>query len=111
MLSLVWVLAGVVVPLSAQEPATDDELSRHLTTVRAQVEDQALNIARREELVLEMAGTLDRAAQALDRPGGSPSSLVGRDRAAGLVLEREYRPPPGAAAPIPGRGLSMGPSQ
>ena len=68
MLSLVWVLAGVVVSVSAQEPATDDELSRHLTTVRAQVEDQALNIARREELVLEMAGTLDRAAQSSTAP-------------------------------------------
>jgi len=63
-----WVLAGVVVSVSAQEVENDDELSRHLTTVRAQVEDRELGLGRREELVLEMAGTLDRAAQASPVP-------------------------------------------
>jgi hypothetical protein len=61
---LVWVLAAAEICVSAQEVPTDEELSRHLTLVRAQLEDQSLPIARREELALEMAATLDRAAQA-----------------------------------------------
>jgi tetratricopeptide (TPR) repeat protein len=65
---VVSVLAVVGVAVSAQDTPSDDELSRHLTTVRAQVEDRALHIARREELVLEMAATLDRTAQASSAP-------------------------------------------
>jgi tetratricopeptide (TPR) repeat protein len=64
---LIW-MAGTVASATAQDAPTDDELSRHLTTVRAQVEDQSLPVARREELVLEMAATLDRAAQASPGP-------------------------------------------
>jgi TolA-binding protein len=44
-------------------PPSDEDLSRQLTTVRAQVEDLAIDLARREELVLQMASTLDAAAQ------------------------------------------------
>ena len=41
----------------------DDELARHLTTIRSQIENVTIDLARREELALEMAATLDRAAQ------------------------------------------------
>ena len=47
----------------AQEPMAEDELARHLTTVRSQIENTTIAIDRREELTLDMAGTLDRAAQ------------------------------------------------
>ena len=49
--------------LCAQESGLDDELSQHLTTLKAQVEDTSLAIGQREALVQEMAGTLDRAAR------------------------------------------------
>jgi tetratricopeptide (TPR) repeat protein len=57
-----------VVAAAAQEPAHDAELSRHLTTVRSQIGDLALDPNRRGELVLDMAATLDRAAQAASDP-------------------------------------------
>src|SRR6266478_1033251 len=60
----VWGLIALIPVAGAQEPETDAELSRHVTTVRSQIEDPALDPARREELVLELSGTLDRAAQA-----------------------------------------------
>ncbi len=61
-----WIIAAAVV--SAQVPMDNDELSRHLTTVRSQIENTSLNLPRREELALEMAGTLDRAAQSSANP-------------------------------------------
>jgi tetratricopeptide (TPR) repeat protein len=59
---------------SGQEPPGDDELSRHLTTIRAQIENSTIDLDRREELALEMAATLDRAAQR------SPDAVVRRGR-------------------------------
>ncbi len=50
----------------AQEPAASAELEEHLATLNKQVEDTSLAISQRESLVQEMAGTLDRAAQAAD---------------------------------------------
>jgi hypothetical protein len=47
-----------------QDPAADAEIERHLTTVREQIGNNFLDLARREELALEMAATLDRSAQA-----------------------------------------------
>ncbi len=47
----------------AQEPTDDAELDRHLTTVREQVANSSLRLGRREDLALEMASTLDRAAE------------------------------------------------
>jgi len=41
----------------------DDELARHLTTIRSQIENLSLSVDRREDLALETADTLDRAAQ------------------------------------------------
>src|SRR5262245_34419708 len=46
---------------ATQDPAADAEIDGHLTTVREQVSNTFLDLARREELALEMAGTLDRA--------------------------------------------------
>ena len=53
---------------AAQEPVSDAELSRHLTAVRSQVADLTLDPNRRGELALDMAATLDRAAQAASDP-------------------------------------------
>ena len=47
----------------AQEPAPADELAMHLADLKQQIEDISLPIARRENLAIGMAGTLDRAAQ------------------------------------------------
>ena len=49
--------------LRTQEPAPGDELSQHLATLKAQVEDTSLAIGQRKALVQEMAGALDRAAR------------------------------------------------
>ena len=51
-----------------QVPMDDDELARHLTTVRSQIENVTIDLGRREELALEMAATLDRAAQSSPDP-------------------------------------------
>jgi tetratricopeptide (TPR) repeat protein len=66
-----WVAASTA---AVQVPVPDDELARHLTTIRSQLENLTIDIARREELALEMAATLDRAAQV------SPDSNVRRRR-------------------------------
>jgi hypothetical protein len=49
--------------LGAATAADDDELSQHLTAIRTQIENRTLSIERREDLALEAADTLDRAAQ------------------------------------------------
>jgi len=63
-----WWLAALTVAAAAQEPPADDELAHHLTAVRDQIENLTLDVSRREELTLDMAGTLDRAAQASTSP-------------------------------------------
>ena len=60
---LIMLVLGHYPALRAQEPAPGDELSQHLATLKAQVEDTSLAIGQREALVQEMAGTLDRAAR------------------------------------------------
>jgi hypothetical protein len=59
---------------AAQVPMADDELARHLTTIRSQIENVTIDVGRREELALEMAATLDRAGQS------SPDSDLRRRR-------------------------------
>jgi len=56
------------VATAAQQPPTDDELAQHLTAVRDQIENLTVEVPRREELTLEMAATLDRAAQSSTDP-------------------------------------------
>jgi hypothetical protein len=64
-----WAAGSPTHAATTQDVAADAEIERHLTTVRAQVANSLLGLARREELALEMAGTLDRAAQAAkDQP-------------------------------------------
>jgi tetratricopeptide (TPR) repeat protein len=64
-----WAAASPAPAATTQDPAADAEIERHLTTVRAQVANSSLDLAHREELAVEMAGTLDRAAQtAKDAP-------------------------------------------
>jgi len=63
-----WWLAALALAAAAQELSADDELARHLTVVRDQIENLTLDVSRREELTLEMASTLDRAAQSSTNP-------------------------------------------
>ena len=58
----------VVAAAMQQQPLSDSELSQHLTLVTAQIADQAIDPVRREELALDMAATLDRAAQSISDP-------------------------------------------
>ncbi|HZW32835.1 MAG TPA: hypothetical protein VFF52_19125, partial [Isosphaeraceae bacterium] len=67
-LLVAWGWIAVASAAAAQEPVSDAELSRHLTTVRDQIADLTLDANRRGELVLDMAATLDRAAQASSDP-------------------------------------------
>jgi hypothetical protein len=68
---MTWRLLGtlaVVGLISASRPSVADtgeqELRAHLATLQKQVEDATLDVPRRERLTMEMASTLDRAAQA-----------------------------------------------
>ena len=75
---LMMSLLGHEVSLRAQEPAAGDELTQHLATLRAQADDTSLAIGQREALIQEMAGALDRAAQAPERPISGRSAGRGR---------------------------------
>ncbi len=46
-----------------QAPIDENELAAHLTAIRSQIQNTTIALERREELALEMAATLDRAAQ------------------------------------------------
>ena len=72
--AVLGLFAAVITAASAQEPMADDELARHLTTIRSQIENVTIDLGRREELALEMAATLDRAGQS------SPDSSVRQRR-------------------------------
>jgi hypothetical protein len=62
----VWLGGWVLISLSGAAlgwGAKDDELDRHLDVQRRQLEDPTLGVAQRAVVALEMAATLDRAAQ------------------------------------------------
>jgi len=63
-----WLAALTLAAAAPQQPPDDDELARHLTAVRDQIENLTIEVPRREELTLELAGTLDRAAQSSTDP-------------------------------------------
>ena len=63
-----WGLLVIVAAAVAQEPLNEAELSRHLTVVRTQIADVTIDPLRREQLALDMAATLDRAAQSVTDP-------------------------------------------
>jgi tetratricopeptide (TPR) repeat protein len=60
-----WSLLVVATAAVAQEPLNDAELSQHLTVVRTQIADVTIDPVRREQLALDMAATLDRAAYSI----------------------------------------------
>ena len=67
---MTWRLLGTLAAvglISASRPILADtaeqELRAHLATLQKQVEDATLDLPRRERLTMEMASTLDRAAQ------------------------------------------------
>ncbi|MDR3632860.1 MAG: hypothetical protein P4L84_03435 [Isosphaeraceae bacterium] len=60
----VWLALLTVLGLAMTGPArADEELEQHLAALRRQVEDNLRPLPVRAQLVLEMAATLDRAAQ------------------------------------------------
>ncbi len=68
MVAGLWGLLVIAGSAMAQEPLNDAELSRHLTVVRTQIADVTIDPIRREQMALDMAATLDRAAQAVTDP-------------------------------------------
>ncbi len=62
MVGELWSFLVIVAAAVGQEPLNDAELSRHLTVVRTQIADVTVDPVRREQLALDMAATLDRAA-------------------------------------------------
>jgi hypothetical protein len=62
-ISHLFALAVILTVEVAGVRAADDELARHLATIRSQIENTTLPRERREELALETVETLDRAAQ------------------------------------------------
>src|SRR5690349_17578814 len=65
--ALVSCWLGLVATASVDETATA-ELEAHLAALRRQAEDQSIAIDQRARIVLEMAASLDRAAQAATDP-------------------------------------------
>jgi tetratricopeptide (TPR) repeat protein len=63
-----WGALIVAAAALAQQPLSDSELSQHLTVVSSQIADPTIDPVRREELALDMAATLDRAAQSAGDP-------------------------------------------
>ncbi len=59
-----WVVFTIAAFAHAQAPAGDAELRTHLATLGRQLEDVRLDVNSRARIALEMAATLDRAAQA-----------------------------------------------
>ena len=71
----------------------DDELETHLAAMRQQVDDRSLDVAKRGRIALEMAASLDRAAQAVS------DAEARRDRwtrAVGVLDEFRAKNPGGA---------------
>ena len=67
---LCWVFLLVTMALAAQPPASlsGAELAQHLMTVRAQLDNEGLDLGRREALAQDTAAALDRAAQSAADP-------------------------------------------
>ncbi len=84
----VAVLSSTFVP--AQTPNPIEELGRHLEGMKRQLEDTSIAVAQRENLAIEAAGTLDRAAQSENRIDAKQAHW---DEAARLLDEfREKNP-------------------
>src|SRR4051794_35645968 len=59
-----FVVCCTPMAISRAADATDEELEKHLESMRSEVNNPALSMARRERFALDMAATLDRAALA-----------------------------------------------
>ncbi len=59
-----YILAVAIAAAAQQPPMSDAELSQHVASVRGQIANPAIDLARREVLAQDVAATLDRAAQA-----------------------------------------------
>jgi hypothetical protein len=62
-LAILGVLGLATAGALVRAEPTEQELNAHLATLQRQVEDSALDLAKRARLAIEMASTLDRAAQ------------------------------------------------
>lgn len=65
--TLVFIAGLIALGLNSAGRA-DDEMDRHLATLRSQLSDPVLPVGRREQIALDMAGTLDRAARTAATP-------------------------------------------
>jgi hypothetical protein len=83
-LGLILIFAALLNVGAVSRVRADDELEEHLATLRQQVEDRSVAVATRSRIALEMAATLDRAAQ------GAPTAEARRalwTRAIGVLDE------------------------
>ena len=93
----IWV--GVVVVLGAgvvdarQVPSVDDELDRHLATLRADIENSRVEVDQRVDLVFEAANMLDRAALAESTPAARQRRWDQAVEVIDQFLKREPAPP------------------
>src|SRR3954471_9843862 len=62
LMSAAWT-CGPLGSIGARPARADDEMEKHLEDLRRQVEDRTISVVKRERLALEVASTLDRAAQ------------------------------------------------
>lgn len=62
-LLLAWLMLG-----APRLPVAGDEMTDHLERLAAQAKDRSIGLPRREQIVLELAATLDRAAQGAKTP-------------------------------------------
>ncbi len=63
-----WCVLVLTASLAAQQPMSDSELAQHVASIRSQLANPGIDLARREALAQDLASTLDRAAQSSRNP-------------------------------------------
>lgn len=93
----IWVAIVVVAWAGAAEPRrqppADDELARHLATLRADIDNPGLEVEHRLDLVFEAANMLDRAALAEATPAARQRRWDLAVEVIDQFLKREPDPP------------------
>ncbi|WP_165246078.1 tetratricopeptide repeat protein [Paludisphaera soli] len=64
---MTWLTLVAPTVVGAQTPEADAETDSHLASLRDRLEDRTIELPVREDLALEMTGTLDRSARAATR--------------------------------------------
>ncbi|MHB1561208.1 MAG: hypothetical protein ACYC61_27495 [Isosphaeraceae bacterium] len=94
-----WCVLVLSASLAAQQPMSAAELTQHVASIRSQLANPGIDLARREALAQDLASTLDRAAQSSPDPEtrrnrwGEAISILDRFMRdnSGLVSDRQLR--------------------